>query len=623
LALVAPFQGCLGGGGGGTETEHGVVSGRVVMFDGQPVAGALVDARMADYLSDPLLSERADSSIGSATADDQGRYRIEGLPPGKYRFEFSNARDPGDPFGKIRDTLVNVDRLGIDLGKDTLLPQGSISGAIQLDSDSRDTGFVQVFGMNRFLPTDSLGRFTVQLPQGVYDLRLSGLQPFRRERFQYGIRVTAGEKTALDPVPLEQEAKLAFSVDSVGLRILGLDTTNPVLFDNEKWDNGPDDEYLWAKASSGSLNLRGTIVTRDFHNRTLLGDQMRKARQELWEARAAGLSNLPELTAGATSMLAWPSNGILDSITPIHSAGSDLIVAEANRATPDKPLLVVVGGPLTTVAEAWLTDHTIATRMIVVGIFSYKLHAEDTVANYLVARKCRFLQWGREYVWSGAPDTSLINSIPPSLMGERIRTFLRANTKYLPYGDIAPIGYLFRRSLWRRADIVKVSRSLEVKPASGLTFDFVDIPEDANDYNGYQTEFYAGLTDPRAYHALALPGRVEAESYTAMSKTTAQMIDSTTGNESVAYADGGYAEYKVTTAGGSFQAKIRYRSTGGARLDLALDRGAPVAGLQLPGVADWAEIDLPGLVIDSGEHALRATISGGTASLDWIELRLP
>jgi hypothetical protein len=617
LALAAPFQGCFGGGG--TETEDGVVAGRVFNADGTPAGGAIVDARTIDYLGDSILSERPDSSIGSDTADAQGRYAIKGLPPGRYRFEISAAEDP---FGKIRDTVVNVYRHGIDLGRDTLLPQGSITGAILPDSDSQAKGYVQVIGMNRFMVTDGLGRFKVYLPQGVYDLRLSGLQPFRRERFQYGIRVTAGEETRLDPVALEQEAKLAFSVDSVGLRILGLDTTNPVLFDNEKWDNGPDDEYIWAKASSGSLNLHGTIVTRDFHNRTLLADQMKKARQELWEARAAGLSNLPELTAGATSMLAWPSNGILDSITPIRSAGSDLIVSEAHKATPEKPLLVVVGGPLTTVAEAWLTDHSIATRMIVVGIYSYKLHPEDTVANYLVARKCRFLQWGREYVWGGTPDSSLANSIPPSLMGERLRTFLRGNTKYLPYGDIAPIAYLFRRSLWQRADVVKVSRSMEVKPASDITFDFVDIPEDANDFNGYQTEFYAGLTDPRAYHAQALPGRVEAESYTAASKASAQMIDSATGNESVAYGTGSYTEHRITSAGGAFTPKIWYRSAATAKLDIAVD-GAEAVSILLTPASDWAAAVLPPVTLAAGEHVMRVTIESGASTLDWIEFVQP
>jgi hypothetical protein len=617
LGLLQSFQGCAGGG---TETEYDMVSGRLVTADNRPVEGALVEARPADYLTDILLSERKDSAIQNAYTNRQGDYLIRGLPPGRYRFAFSTALDT---FGRVRDTVVNMSRIAIDLGKEVLLPLGSISGAILPDSDSQASGFVQVFGVQKIGKVVDQGRFTIPLPQGVYDIRLTSEGPFRREKILYGIRVTAGEETKLDPVALEKEAKLEYSLDAIGLKILGLDSTNPVIFDNERWDNSPDDEYIWAKASAGSLNLRGTIVTRDFHLGLAQEEQLRKGRLELREARMAGFANLPELTPGASSMLAWPSSGNLEDITPIRSAGSDLIVAEAKKATPEKPLLVVVGGPLTTVAQAWLTDTSIATRMIVAGVFTYKLHPDDTVANYLVARKCRYLQWGRQYVWSGKPDTSLIRSIPPTLMGDRLRTYLGNNAKLMSFGDLAPVGFLFRRSVWQGADIVKVSRSLDVKPASDISFDFVDIPEAANDFNGFQAEFYAAMTDPRAYHPAVLPGELEAESYLASSKTAVQAVDSATGNATIAYSDGGYTEHKISAAGGSFQAKIRYRSTGGAKLALAWDGEASPAGIQLPGVADWAEAELPALTLEAGEHTLRVAISGGTASLDWIAIRLP
>ncbi len=499
---------------------------------------------------------------------------------------------------------------------------GSISGAILSDSDSQSSNFVQVFGMERFLVIAGQAPFKLILPQGVYDIRLSSLGPFRREKIRYGIRVTAGEDTKLDPVELDKEAKLAYRVDSLGLQILGLDSTNPVIFDNEKWDNGPDDEYVWAKASAGSLDLRGTIVTRDFHNRTLLDEELVKARRELWEARAAGFANLPDPTPGANAILAWPSSGNLEDITPIRSAGSDLIVAEARKATPEKPLLVVVGGPLTTVAQAWLTDKSIATRMIVTGIYSYKLHPEDSVANYLVAKKLRFLQWGRNYLWGGTPDTSLAGSIPPTLMGERLRTYMRSYTRFMPLGDIAPVGYLFRRSLWSGANIVKVSRSMDVKPASNVNFDFVDIPAEANDYGGYQAEFYATLTDPRAYHAFALPGRLEAEAYTVASKATAQMIDSATGNEAVAYGNGGYTEHRISSAGGPVVPTIWYRSSGTGTLEIAVD-GVEAGSLQLPPASEWAAAELPPVTLSAGAHVIRVTVSSGSTTLDRIEFGQP
>ena len=618
-APLAPFLGCEGGGGG-TETEHNVISGRLIAAGNRPVKDAMVLVRPADYLTDPVSSERTDTTIKNTFTDAQGRYQVKDLPAGRYRLEFST---PQDPFGILRDTVVNAAREAIDLGTDSLLAWGSIAGAILPDSGTEASGFVQVYGMERFIMTDAQGRFTVFLPQGVYDIRLSDRQPFRREKIQTKISVRAGEAMNLAPVALEKAAKLGYRLDSGGLQILGLDSTNPVIFDNEQWDNGPDNEYVWAKASSGSLDLRGNIVTRDFHKGASQDEQMKKARQELREARMAGFSHLPEMTLGATALLAWPASGNLDSLTPTRSAGSDLIVAEARKATPDKPLLVVAGGPLTTVAQAWLTDHSIAERMIVAGIYTYQMHPDDTVANYLVARKCRYLQWGRQYIWGGKPDTSLIKSVPPTLMGERVKAYLANNTKFMPFCDIAPVGFLFRRSVWRGADIVKVSRSMDVKPASDLTFDFVDIPEGANDFNGYQTEFYAALTDARAYHALPLPGRVEAEAYASQVKASPLVLDSASWNEGCVYGEGGYADYNANSTGGGFAGTIRYRSANGAKLSLSIDQGPAAAELALPPASEWTEADLPSLAFPGGDHKLRISVSGGTATFDWLDFRQP
>lgn len=609
----------LHGGGGGTETEN--VVGRAVNESGDPVAYARIQLRPADYLADLAPSEHPAPGVRDTVTDGQGRYGFTNLPSGSYRVEIGGTESGG----AINDFMLPESGKGKVLVPDTLRPRGSIAGSIAPDSESQSACFVQVYGMQRIVQADLHGNFILySMPKGIYNVRVSSQQPFRREALWKDITVAAGQRTTLDPVVLAKEAKLSFRIDSGAVRIDGLDSTNPVIFDNERWDNGPDNEYVWSKASTGSLNLRGAIVTRDFHNGNAMDVQLRKARQELWEARAAGFANLPDMIVGATARLAWPDSGSLENIVSSPSAGSELIVAEARKATPEKPLLVVVGGPLTTVANAWLTDPSIAPRMIVAGTYTYSMQPEDTVANYLVARKCRFVQWGRDYVWGGTPDTSRIRDIPPTIMGERLRVYLAQNTKTLPFGDLAPVAFLFNPRVWKSADIVKVNRSMEVQPASDITFDFVDIPEAGNDWAGFQSEFYAGITQARAYHPIALPGKVEAEAYSDMSKVTVQIADSTTGNESGAYADGGYGDYRITSAGGSFQAKIRYRSAGGAKLDGALDHAsAPTVSLTLPPASDWGEADLPALALDPGEHVLSFTISGGSASMDWVDFTKP
>ena len=343
------------------------------------------------------------------------------------------------------------------------------------------------------------------------------------------------------------------------------------------------------------------------------------------QARLAGFTGVPDLVGGAQARLEWPASGKVEDIKAGTSPGSDLIVAAARKATPEKPLLVVVGGPLTTVAQAWLTDPTIASRMVVAGIFSYSMQNHDSAANYLVARKCRFVHWGRTYTWLGAHDTSLVAKVPLSRMGERTRQFLLGSATRLPLGDLSPVAYLFRRGLWKSADMVKVSRAIEVRPASDINFDFLDIPAAANDWQGYQDEFYATLADMRAYHPIALPGRVEAEAFVGMNGIGGvgnMIVDSATGNEAANCSIGDWLDYRIEpAAAGDFKATARYRSGGGAKLLFSLGAQPAFAELVLPASVDWAEAVLPVLPLATGPQTLRVTVTGGETNLDWLELR--
>jgi Carboxypeptidase regulatory-like domain len=65
----------------------GVVSGRVVDADGDPVANASVE----------LLAIKGERAGGSATTNDRGEYRAYGIPPGKYRLvAAANSRLAGE-----------------------------------------------------------------------------------------------------------------------------------------------------------------------------------------------------------------------------------------------------------------------------------------------------------------------------------------------------------------------------------------------------------------------------------------------------------------------------------------------------------------------------------------------
>src|SRR5690606_10707874 len=536
IFLSACVLGEGGGGGGGTETS--TLAGRVVNEDGTPSAKALIRLRPADYLAD-IESDDHSKRVQWTETDMNGAFSLMDMPVGGYRLEIEGLESGG----LIRDTGIAHDKQEVKLPEGMLRPHGSIAVFFAPDSEALLTRFVQVFGMERMVAkANSDGAYLVPyMPEGIYDLRFSSLEPFRRESIRRGVAVKAGMRTVIDSVTLEREAKLTFSVDGIGLRIDGLDSTNPVILDNELWDNGVESEYVWAKASLGALDLRGNIVTFDLANpQRPLSEQLRRGQAELRLARLAGLRGIPDPVTGAEARLQMPASGNLEDLRPTPTAGSDLIVAEARKATPEKPLLVVVGGPLTTVAQAYLTDPTIVSRMVVAGVFSYSLQTSDSVSNYLVAKKCRFVHWGRGYVWGGKPDSLGLARIPASRMGSKVRNRLAAVPHMLGLGDMAPVAYLFERGVWKNADKVKVSANLEVRPASDITFDFLDIPGSANVWADYATEFYATLANPEAYHPIVLPARFEAEAYLGNRGAAIASQDSTTGEEGIGFPAAGW-----------------------------------------------------------------------------------
>jgi hypothetical protein len=613
----------VAGGGGGTETES-KVAGLAIDEEGNASVGARVILRPADYLADPVSIEEPSKRRQETITDARGRYVLKGIPAGYYRIEIAGTESGG----AIRDFSLAHDSESVQLAADTVNPRGSIVGAFAPDSEAQLASFVQVFGMERLVKADQAGGFTLyNLPQGAYDIRCSSLQPFRRDAVIREIQVASGKQISLAPVTLEKEAKLTFRLDGLGLKIDGLDSTNPVIFDNELW-TGVDNEYIWAKASTGDLVLRGNIVTQEFQtSQSNIDDQVVSGNHQLRLANLAGFTGIPAVVRGAATRLVLPPSGRFEDIVPEPSAGSDLIVKEARNASPEKPLLVLVGGPLTTVAQAYLTDPSIAARMVVAGVFSFNLQSSDSVANYLVSKKCRFVQWGRTYVWGGQRDSSRLREIPLSRMGERVRTFLGGTAKNVSFGDLAPVAYLFDRRLWKTAQMVKVSSTMEVQNASDITFDFLDIPQDANDWQGYENAFYAALTDPRAYHALPLPGRLEGEGFTGMSAGVSVIAsDSATGGEeAVVLGVGAWTEYKISVATGSIhEFTLRYHSVAGAKIGLSL--GSQVAGqgvpveLDLPASDDWNESVLDGLDLAPGTYTLRISGISGTCVLDWAAI---
>ncbi len=195
-----------------------------------------------------------------------------------------------------------------------------------------------------------------------------------------------------------------YSVENGGITLKGVGPGNPIIYDNDWWTDVPDAAYLWKKASLGEAKLKGNIITRctfgwETKYAHTLKQQTDEAEKLLRLAKESGLKNIPEPVIGSTVAICKPASGKAEETQFEHTAGSALIIEEAKKASPEKPLLVFVGGSCTTIASAWLSDRTITDRIIVFQIDGGAYNGSDQWAWELTMRNFRFVNWAHGYFW--------------------------------------------------------------------------------------------------------------------------------------------------------------------------------------------------------------------------------
>ncbi len=150
--------------------------------------------------------------------------------------------------------------------------------------------------------------------------------------------------------------------------VLPYDATCPVVYDNDDHRDVYTDEYLYALASAGEIDLRG-IITSYPHDQAEYREFVAGRTRIVHLARQSGMDRLPDPIAGTNVRLLRPASGETDDAAPLDSAGGRLIVEAARQASPERPLVVVIGGPLTSAADAYLIDPAIADRVVVSALF--------------------------------------------------------------------------------------------------------------------------------------------------------------------------------------------------------------------------------------------------------------
>jgi hypothetical protein len=204
--------------------------------------------------------------------------------------------------------------------------------------------------------------------------------------------------------------------------LLPVDDRNPILLCNDGPNDNWQGEYAMLVASTGGPPLAGIIIN-DSSPWPNLDENMAGWEQMVAAARESGLRNIPDPLRSTGPLLVRPSDGNIDSTAPNRSEGARFIIDASKRhSQPYRPLVVVTGGRLTDVADAYLMDHTLPDRMVVVsslgtttaegGEMGRPNGEMDTWADIIVAQKFRYIQVSAFYDQKTDVPSSLLPQLP-------------------------------------------------------------------------------------------------------------------------------------------------------------------------------------------------------------------
>jgi hypothetical protein len=210
--------------------------------------------------------------------------------------------------------------------------------------------------------------------------------------------------------------------------LLPVDERNPVIIDNDLATDNWIGVYAFLLAQGGGPPLAGIIINASKY----WGDV--KANATGWmelvtAARSSGLRNIPDVTPSVGTPLTHPADGVIESTVPNRSAGGQLIVSLSQRLSlPWRPLVVLAGTQLTNLADAFLIDHSVVDRVVVVAsLGSYAVpdaamsapNGElDPWADWIVAQRFRYVQVSAFYDQTGDVTTAEIANLPQNALGD-------------------------------------------------------------------------------------------------------------------------------------------------------------------------------------------------------------
>ncbi len=209
--------------------------------------------------------------------------------------------------------------------------------------------------------------------------------------------------------------------------LLPVDERNPVVLANDNVYDNWQGEYAMLLASSGGPKLAGIIVNTSPPWPTI-DDNVKGWRGLVLAARSSGLRDIPDPITSIGDRLVRPASGQIADTTPNRSEGAQFIVdASRQLSLPYRPLVVVTGGRLTDVADAFLIDPTVTDRVVVVsslgsatdtgGSMAAPNGEMDPWADAIVAARFRFVQVSAFYDQLSDVPSSRVSELPNNPFG--------------------------------------------------------------------------------------------------------------------------------------------------------------------------------------------------------------
>ncbi len=209
--------------------------------------------------------------------------------------------------------------------------------------------------------------------------------------------------------------------------LLPVDERNPLVFVNDGAFDNWGTEYAVLLANGGGSHLAGLIVgTSDPWpdiNANVAG-----ARDLVEAARKSNLKNIPDPIASIGDVLARPTSGEIDDTQPNRSEGARFIVdTSKSLGLSYRPLVVATGGRLTDVADAYLIDHSVTERVVVVASIGSLTSSGaamgapngemDPWADTIVTARFRYVQVSARYDQLTDVPSSRLSELPTNDFG--------------------------------------------------------------------------------------------------------------------------------------------------------------------------------------------------------------